>query len=111
MQLPYQHLIIVVFYIHSLPLVLSAPCILEHDGLTVQSSHSSPFMLTPTGLPCPLADFIHWQCFIIKATLVLKTYIKLFISIFSGAWQLLLCPSSVSGHIMALYVGNNGAKY
>lgn len=92
MQLLYQHLIIVVFYIHSLPLVLSAPCILEHDGLTVRSSHSSPFMLTLTGLPCPLADFIHWQCFIIKATVVLKTYIKLFIYIL---WSLTASPVSL----------------
>lgn len=36
--------------------VPSTLCILEHEGLTVQSSHSSPFMLTMTDLPCPLAD-------------------------------------------------------
>ena len=31
-------------------------CILEHDVLAEQMSHSSPFMLTLTALPCPLAD-------------------------------------------------------
>lgn len=79
----------VVLYAHT----SSAPstlCIL-HEGLTVQSSHSSPFMLTLTGPPCPLADLFHWQCFIIKATLVLETYIKH--SIFVFLLLLLLLPS------------------
>ena len=51
-----QHLIMAVFYIHWASLLPSTLCILEHEGLTVQSSHSSPFMLTLTGLPCPPAD-------------------------------------------------------
>lgn len=34
----------------------STLCMLEHEGLAVQSSHSSPFMLTLTGQPCPLPD-------------------------------------------------------
>lgn len=110
-----QHLIIAVFYIHGRSLVLSAPCILEHDGLTVQSSRSSPFMLTLTGRPCPLADFIHWQCFIIKATLVLETYVKLFILIFFLAWQLLPCPllcqQACYDFILQQLGGSKGTKY
>lgn len=79
-------------------------CILEHEGLTVQSSHSSPFMLTLTVLPCPLA-LIHWQCFIIKSTLVLKTYIKHFIFIFLLLPPpfLFLSPFSSSTDIMPLH--------
>lgn len=55
LPLLYQHLIMVYVLYSRPPLVLSALCIAEHDGFTVQSSPSSPFTLTVTGLPCPLA--------------------------------------------------------